>query len=431
MTSEAYGSHDALGILLKENRPEPNAVCTARIEHTLCDIARPRPSRIRLFALRRPLAFAAILILILALCVGTAFALEALFRNVFGNARTRIEVKMENAREQYPALRQEIAEMEETKPEQAAALDSKLDFEATSDAVSRSILQRVAENAVVVGQQSGGIILSEFAVYDTRGMAKEVARHLFLGCAASADADMRGLAPVVCIDGYTMTARYWDVPFKNNGEEQYAIYEFEPNRSADGLPAQSLIAVAMGGVEFCFRYDWETKAVKLPDSVTDRQSWLLESEERKAKIANSLPCVCLTGPVMLYGVTVSVTDIMLDGNVMRIFASIGADESMRGHSGAVQDIAMTIKGRAYQWGVSLNGVRVLPDDFDFSKELSKQACWDITLPFHANELAGEELIFGFTLGTGGKTDSEEPEYAATLRPLAFRLKVPENEGGES
>ncbi|MEN6470107.1 MAG: hypothetical protein ABFC62_01435 [Clostridiaceae bacterium] len=431
MTSEANSGRDALGLLLKEIRPMPNAAFTARVEHVLCDIAQPRPSRIGRFALRRPLTFAAILILVLALCAGTALALEALFRNVFGNAQVSIEEKTEDARAQYPALREEIAEAEEKEPEKAAALDSKLDFEATNDAILRSVMWHVAENAVVVGEQSGGVLLSEFAVYDVPGMAEEVARRLFLGCAAPADADLKSLCPSVYIDGYLMAARYWDVPWKNSGKEQYAIYEFEPNRSASGLPAQSLITVEMGGTQFCFRYDWETKAVALPAGDAERQGWLAESERLEAATAASLPCVCLTGAVTLSGVTVSVSDVALDENVLRISADIAADESIRGHYGAVTDITVTVKGRAYKMGVSLNVIRVLPDDFDFSKELTKQACWDITLPFHANELAGEELVFAFTLRTDETTDAEGREHGTTLGQLAFRLKVSKKGSGES
>ncbi|MDO4544350.1 MAG: hypothetical protein Q4C01_07335 [Clostridia bacterium] len=419
MESNLYFTNDdRFGRLLKENAPLPSEAFNRRIADTLLEIRTPAPSRIRSFALKKPLAFVAIMALILALCVGTAFAAVELFRNVFGNAETQIEEKIGTAQEQYPELKEG---MEGMAPEDAAALDAKLDFEATSDASMRAIMQAVSCNAVIVGQESAGIILSEFSVYDAEGVELVLARHLYFGLAMPIEMSFEKSA-TVCIDGYEVLAIRSEMPLKSSQTEQYALFECIPNRSAQGLPVQSLITLEMGGAAFCFRYDWSEKSVAVPQSDEELLSWLSEAEGLKVSVLEA-GCVYPSGSVTKDGFTVQLCELAIDGNVLRLSAEISADGDKIGMRALVNDIAITIRGYEYRIGVELFVVRLLPDDFDFSTGTTQRISYELTLPYHANELKGEELLFGFTLKARAQAAEWQPQYDYTETPFEFVIKI--------
>lgn len=403
-----FSNNDALGMLLKENRPKPNQQYEQKIAETLWSIRMPERKSIRAFAIGRHLAFAALIVLILALGVGTAFAMELLFRNVFGNASSQIEERINEAQEQYPAIRDGMEDMTE---EEAVALDMKMGFEATNDSIIRSIMESVARNAGIVGQQDeSGLILSEFSIYDTNGIVSTdiQSRHMYIGFAYPSEQQVK-TDGVLYVDGYRMTINQWDVPLLASDTERYAIYECIPNHNKGGLGDTSLFTVVVGDSQFCFRYNWLENTIQTPKDTLEKEKWVLENEALHQK-RNAEGCVCLNDTITLDGITITVTDVSVKDNILRVVADVTGFEALIGKKTITTDMEMTIKGYTYRIGIDLFVNRILPDDFGFSGSLYQKACWEFTLPFHASELVGEEFNLHFKMKTRDQSSEWQPEY---------------------
>ena len=93
METEIMMRTDELAVLLKKGRMLPDAMFESRVSDALWKIQSKQStfSRVRGFAVRKPLPFAAVLLLALGLIVGCAIGIMALFRGVFQNAKDSAE----------------------------------------------------------------------------------------------------------------------------------------------------------------------------------------------------------------------------------------------------------------------------------------------------------------------------------------------------
>ena len=92
MTNNIAIKDDALRRAIKAAIPEPDAEYEARIESCLRSLPADVGSRTARFSYfrSRPLLAAALILLLLALTAGAAYAASTLFRNVFGKAKDSV-----------------------------------------------------------------------------------------------------------------------------------------------------------------------------------------------------------------------------------------------------------------------------------------------------------------------------------------------------
>lgn len=403
---------DPLYALLKANRPVPDAGYQTRVADTLRSLPVPRT---RPFAVRRPLLFAAILLLLLASSVGAGFALQALFRNVFFGSAAKLEERID---EQHAQLEQMHEGLEALPEESAGEAEEWIDFQEQSSRHTHRILSELAEYATVIGQAQDGMILSEFAVYDTPGMESIAARHLCFGISAPADAALPETV-LLTLDGLAFSAYLFDRETADS--EQFAVYDCIPMLEPQALPKASLLVLAVNDDRFCFRCTWETQTVTLPQSDAERIAWLAQSAALSDAAAHA-SCVCLTAPIVRDGLTVSITDLSLDGNRLIIDADILAAPELSGKHADVWDHQLRIRSRTFSIGVSLFVTRLMHDDFDFSVSLANHAKWAIDLPYAPGTLSGEVITFSFHILTQD-LENRSPQETPDKTSFSFELRM--------
>lgn len=403
---------DPLYTLLRENRPVPDAAFENRVMRTLRSLPEPQKAgRIRSFAVRRPLVFAAILILLLSLCVGAGLAVHTLFRNVFSGASEQLGEQMKEQHTLFEQIRESLNDLPE---EVAGETEAWLDFREDSDRSVRHVLDEIASSAVVIGQAQNSVILSEFAIYDAPGMDAAAARHLFFGFSGSQNTELPETVSI-CIDGMTVQAFVLVRGTVDAGK--YAVYDCIPMLEPSALPDTSLLNI---DGKFCFRVQWETRTALLPQSDAEKTAWLAQSV-RLAEAVQSSSCVCLTDSITKDGLTVSITELSLEGNVLTIEAEIEAAPELSHKHADVVGQQLRIRNRTFSIGVSLFVSRLAHDDFDFSKSPNNRTKWAITLPYAPSELQGEVITFGFQIETLDLNPSPDDEPNKTS--FFFELKL--------
>ena len=413
METEIMMRTDELAVLLKKGRMLPDAMFESRVSDALWKIQSKQStfSRVRGFAVRKPLPFAAVLLLALGLIVGCAIGIMALFRGVFHNAQDSAEEHHQVFISAYPSAH---AEIDSLPSEKAAEIEARLDFEAAWDLAMQRVMRQIVENSVVIGQQSENIILSEFAVCDTPGTETTVARHLYFGFALPKDTKIPDEIQV-SIDGNVQTAAFFDVPMKASEAEQYAIYDLPLIGDPIALPEDSLIAVRIGNAAFCFRYCWNGKTVVLPKDEAETAVWLSIAETAPEPVT----VVCLTDPIFHDGLTMYLTDLTItDDNKLEFAAVVVADESMRDGMTDVFDLSLGIKGQTYRTGISLLATRITPSDLYYMDNLTQSMRWEIALPYPPNQLRGEEITI--TIPLRFRIDNEEWSDNTTF---SFQIKI--------
>ena len=386
MTNNTAIKDDALRRALKASLPEPGAAFDARINSCLASLPRETETGSGRFAFfrSRPLLAAALVLLLLALMAGAAYAATTLFHNVFGKAKDSVNESIEQFNEYYPQARED---MESMSPEEAAQLDNELDYESEKLAWQKFLLDHLGENAVTLGAKLGKLDISEFAVFDDPvGVNITVSRFLYFGAAAPARVQMPDVLDVT-VDGLKFEAVKADIDIAPTGNEQYAIYRCWTVCSADALSETSLIAVSNGKDRYCFAYCWEEGSAVLPKDDAELEAWLAEIDAMSAKLAE-LTCECVGYRSPSLGMDFVLTKLeIVNGNELILEADAKADEYAIGKY--YSDYGFWLD--KLQMGAGLYISRQLPTDYHFTEDVTEgKLSLKITLPFDMNAVSGEK-----------------------------------------
>lgn len=401
--------NDAFEQLMKESRPLPDAAFVSCVQSTLGGLSEKRWDGVRLLRCRRPIAFAAIVALLLLLCACTAYAAVSLYKNVFGQASEQMRETKEQHEAAYPSIR---AEIENDTSEQASEMDMWLDFQATEDAVMLRVMEAISDNAAAVGQQEGELILSEFCFYTPAGTNDAVTQRLFVGMAAPLQRKMPGSVEIA-VNGHMKEAVKESFPLKGNDTEQYAVYSTPWMQE---LPCNMLITLSTQDSDFCFKYDRQANKVQLPKDEQERKAWLSESARLSEMACLPLKIAFDGAPVTVMGITAAVKDVSVDDSALTVMLSLTAGE---GASGSVRlgSIKVNIDGKTYRAGENLFIKRLLPDDVEMHPMHSAETCWEIQLPISPENIDGRSIGFSVNVKVQELTEGWQQEYEEAEKEL--------------
>ena len=414
--------NDAFAQLMKESRPLPDAAFVSCVQSTLGGLSEKRWDGVRLLRRRRPVAFAAIVALLLLLCACTAYAAVSLYKNVFGQASEQMRETKEQHEAAYPSIR---AEIENDTSKQASEMDMWLDFQATEDAVMLRVMEAISDNAVAVGQQEGELILSEFCFYTPAGTNDAVTQRLFVGMAAPLQRKMPDSVEIA-VNGHMKEAVKESFPLKGNDTEHYAVYSTPWMQE---LPCNILITLSAQYSDFCFKYDRQADKVQLPKDEQERKAWLSESA-RLSELAGLPLKIAFDGaPVTVMGITAAVKDVSVDDSALTVMLSLTAAE---GSSGSVRfnNITVNIDGTPYRIGENLFVKRVLPDDVDLSSGDSAETWWEIQLPVSPGDLEGKRIGFSVNIKVQELADGWKQEYDEAEKELRCDISFEREQNGQ-
>lgn len=338
---------------------------------------------------------------------------ELFFRNVFGNAHATIEAQIEEYERMYDARR---AEMENMTEEEAGALDSRMDFEITYLRSVRNAFS--SEEGTHACMESCGIILSEGVLY-------QGGERFTFGFAAPGDTDFSALDIAVFIDGYPTAAYPAGYPLTQGENERYAIYTVRRIRDYAPMPETSLVEVRLGTANFVFRTGWRAWEPSFPQTQEQAREWLDEARALREAIPVNYACVSVGETNQTFdGLTFTLTGVSLEDYMLRVSGEITLEEGFDAAAEPGCDIfgiRLRIRGTQYEIGSTLFVRRVTPTDFIFGTDETYPTCWEMELPFHPNEILGEEIALAFEMPTryANKTQSVPAED----RGYSFRLKI--------
>ena len=414
--------NDAFAQLMKESRPLPDAAFVSCVQSTLGGLSEKRWDGVRLLRRRRPVAFAAIVALLLLLCACTAYAAVSLYKNVFGQASEQMREAKEQHEAAYPSIR---AEIENDTSEQASEMDMWLDFQATEDAGMLHVMEAISDNAVAVGQQEGAFILSEVCFYTPSGTKDTVMQQLFVGMVAPMQKEMPESIEIA-VNGHVKEAWKDNFPLKSSDTERYAIYSIPWMQE---LPDDMLIMIRTQGDDFCFKYDRQSAQALLPKDEQERQAWLSESARLSEQVGLPLKVGFDKAPVTVMGITADIQDISIDNSALTVMLSLTAAE---GSSGSVRfnNITVNIDGMPYRIGENLFVKRVLPDDVDLSSGDSAETCWEIQLPVSPGDLEGKKIGFSVNIKVQELADGWKQEYDEAEKELRCDISFEREQNGQ-
>lgn len=405
--------NDAFEQLMKESRPLPDAAFVSCVQSTLGGLSEKRWDGVRLLRRRRPVAFAAIVALLLLLCACTAYAAVSLYKDVFGQAREQVRETKERHETAYPSIR---AEIENDTSEQAREMDMWLDFQATEDAGMLRVMEAISDNAVAVGQQEGELILSEFCFYTPAGTNDAVTQRLFVGMAAPLQRKMPDSVEIA-VNGHMKEAVKESFPLKGNDTEQYAVYSTPWMQE---LPDDMLIIIRTQDNDFCFKYDRQADKVQFPKDEQERKAWLSESARLSELVGLPLKIAFDGAPVTVMGITAAVKDVSVDDSALTVMLSLTAGE---GASGSVRlgSIKVNINGKTYRMGENLLVKRLLPDDVELHPMHSAETCWEIHLPISPENIDGGSIGFSVNVKVQELTEGWQQEYEEAEKELICNI----------
>lgn len=339
---------------------------------------------------------------------------ELLFGNVFGNAAATIYAEAADFYRTYAQRKAGLASMD---TEEAGQIDTQMDGHVT---IYASIMNLFSpKGGTHACMRSGDIIFSECAMMQG-GLT------LLLGFASDEHPFSKGDIQVY-YDGYPMEAGLNAYPLEQGKREQYAIYTVTRTRSAASLPEESLVEIRFNGANFVFRTGWNSWEPTFPQAEAEAEAWLLEAQALREAVPAGYSCHSL-GDISrtVDGLTFTITNFTVSANKLRIYGDIAAEDGFDSSTQIRGDISQTgllIGGHWYGEDREMRlGVRaVMEMGFDLMPNKTSSTCWEITLPFHASELVGEEIVLAFTIPT--QDQNLVWQEAKDARVFKFTFKI--------
>lgn len=326
------------------------------------------------------------------------------FRNVFGNAAAAIYAE-------FAAFVREDAAGEG----EAGEDDTYSDFLWTYYSfIAKRFLPQGGTRACM---ESEGIIFSDCVLH--RG-----GEEMMLGFAAPGKTPFSQREIKVYYDGYPEDVFLDTYPLEQDKNEQYGIYTVMLSRSRTGLPEESLVEIRLDDANFVFRTRWDSWAPTFPQTDEEAEEWLLEAQALREALPAGYACRSVGDTkTTVDGLTFALTELTVKGNILRVAGDFileeGFDAALEQHSD-LSDIRLVIRGKAHHVGVDLSVTRVLPTWFTFGEERVYSACWEMGMPYHANEILNEEIQLCFEMPTQRQDALEIGDWRP--RSYAFALK---------